>query len=146
MRFLISTLFSLVLLTSCGDSPFLEDENQRVQGVQGTDSLRGQLFISENIQVSPYWALGPSVATESKITFLLLDKNGAPLNEQKDIRVKLWMPTMGHGSFPVKVTFHGLGMYQATDVFFTMPGYWDIHFQIFEEGSLTQELKWPLNL
>ena|GEM_PF-655190 len=139
-------LISLMIffLASCGDSPFLEDEEG--QEVQGTNLLSQQLSLNSGIQISPYWASGPTIASESKISFLILDKDSRPINEQLDIRVKLWMPTMGHGSFPVTIKYHGLGLYQATDVFFTMPGYWDIHFQLFENGVFVEELKWPLEL
>lgn len=133
------------LLFSCGDSPFLEDDIKE-EGFIGTRSLNTKLSFENGLRINPFWAVGPEVASESKITFLLLDKDERPVTQNLDIRVKLWMPTMGHGSFPVQVTNLGHGLYQASDVFFTMPGYWDIHFQIFEEGRMKSEIKWPLDL
>lgn len=43
--------------------------------------------------------------------------------------VLLWMPSMGHGSMPVKVEKVSEGMYRVTDVFFVMAGEWEIHVQ-----------------
>ena len=45
------------------------------------------------------------------------------------ITVVLWMPSMGHGSTPVKVEKLEPGTYRASQVFFTMKGDWEIRFQ-----------------
>lgn len=47
------------------------------------------------------------------------------------VAAKLWMPSMGHGSSPIMVTpasgaGPGAGVYEATGVFFVMPGKWEL--------------------
>ena len=53
------------------------------------------------------------------------------------VAVKLWMPSMGHGSSPVKLD-HAKdaghadvpGVFEVTHVYFVMPGDWEIHVQL----------------
>lgn len=51
----------------------------------------------------------------------------------------LWMPSMGHGSSPTKVSRLDVGTYRASDVFFIMPGKWDMQFQIKDGSRLVDE-------
>jgi hypothetical protein len=48
--------------------------------------------------------------------------------------VQLFMPSMGHGSSPTHVQKTSVGIYQVTNVFFSMPGNWDLRVQL-KEGS-----------
>ena len=52
----------------------------------------------------------------------------------------------GHGSFPVTLEKIADGVFLASEVFFSMPGYWDIHFQVFDGDELKEEVKWGLEL
>ncbi len=56
-----------------------------------------------------------------------------------ELKVFLWMPSMGHGSSPVLVNELGSGTYLVSDVFFTMRGEWDIHIQINKENEIIDE-------
>lgn len=75
--------------------------------------------------------------------FLLKFWNGgepvAPGSDQAEVSVKLWMPSMGHGSSPVKVERVALGSYRATRVYFIMPGEWQLVIQVHYEGRLLAE-------
>jgi len=42
------------------------------------------------------------------------------------VSIKLWMPSMGHGSSPVTTTRVTTGVFRATSVYFVMPGDWEI--------------------
>ena len=136
-----------ILFTGCGDSPFLSDESQPV--VRGDHLLDSDLsFAQSEIRIKVFWRVGPLIGDESQLLLVLHDKNGRPASVKGKLDLMLWMPTMGHGSFPVKVSEIGMGIYEAKDVFFTMPGLWDIHFQIKELGTdqIIEDFKWPLNL
>ena len=56
-----------------------------------------------------------------------------------DVNVELWMPDMNHGSSPVEVSKAAIGTYHANDVFFIMPGKWEIKFQIKNSGVIQDE-------
>lgn len=53
--------------------------------------------------------------------------------------VVLWMPDMGHGSSPVKVEAISKSLYRIKDVFFVMPGAWQIKIQI-KNGTAVDEI------
>jgi hypothetical protein len=67
-----------------------------------------------------------------------VDPNGS-------IGVILWMPGMGHGSAPVKLS-HAKdltgqnipGLFSASSAYFVMPGTWDVHVQ-WKDGSTVSE-------
>ncbi len=139
-------LFALIslLVISCGDSPFLEDkENEQIQGQQGL--ISENFFNDSKVQLDMHWLEEPEVGREAKLMIILTDQDNAIIKDDIDIRVMLWMPTMGHGSFPVTVEKVSDGIYKAREVFFTMPGYWDVHFQIFENNVLKEEVLWGLD-
>lgn len=56
----------------------------------------------------------------------------------QNLDVKLWMPSMGHGSSPVKIEKVGPGQYRVSEVFFVMRGDWEIQFKL-ENGSTVVE-------
>ncbi len=52
------------------------------------------------------------------------------------ITVRLFMPSMGHGSSPVAVTPTAPGDYRATNVYFSMHGEWQIIFELKKNGQV----------
>lgn len=53
--------------------------------------------------------------------------------------VQLWMPSMGHGSSPVSVQKISEGQYEATKVFFIMPGEWNIRLQLKDGKNVIEQ-------
>ncbi len=47
-----------------------------------------------------------------------------------DVSVLLWMPSMGHGSAPVKLDKLGPAQFRVTNVYFIMPGDWEIRLSL----------------
>ena len=68
----------------------------------------------------------------------LLDGTPIPVDISTLPAVVLWMPSMSHGSTPTQVEQVDTGSFRATQVFFIMPGEWDIRFQI-KEGVQVQD-------
>ncbi len=56
-----------------------------------------------------------------------------------DLKVKLWMPSMGHGSSPVRIDQIQPGILKIERVFFNMRGDWEIRFQ-----TKTDQAAWSL--
>lgn len=52
--------------------------------------------------------------------------------------VVLWMPSMGHGSSPTQTEQIDTGTYRCKNVFFVMPGTWQIKFQV-KNGTTVQD-------
>lgn len=75
----------------------------------------------------------PNLADESEL-----------LEEVKDdVSVFLWMPSMNHGSSPVTVKQEDIGTYRVSDVFFTMPGEWEIHIQLKNNNEVKDQVAIP---
>lgn len=137
----------LLLFPSCGDSPFLNEESpsSEIAGNQNLNS-EGLLFNGEQLKIQPFWREGPFVLNQSRLLIVVTNLEGVPVSPELELNVMLWMPDMGHGSFPVDVIEIDEGVYEAKEIFFTMPGYWDIHFQLTQREEVLEEVKWPLNL
>ena len=65
---------------------------------------------------------------------------------QAKVAVVLWMPAMGHGSSPVTVTPVSPGVYRATNVYFVMPGAWEIRIKLKNEKNETTEVVQAINI
>lgn len=62
-------------------------------------------------------------------------------NPAGELQVVLWMPSMGHGSTPTQTEQLDVGTYRVRNVFFIMPGDWDMHFQIQDGATTIDEAK-----
>lgn len=65
--------------------------------------------------------------------------NGPFQDFSKTFFVMLWMPSMGHGSVPVKIKKIADGEYEISDVQFIMPGKWEIKFQLKDGNQVFDE-------
>lgn len=94
------------------------------------------------------WENGPQTDDESR--FVLRSwKMGAQTfaDFNYTLKVKLWMPSMGHGSSPVKIRDRGDGTYKISDVYFTMPGHWQIRITLTDkDGRKIDEVSHSLTL
>jgi len=73
-------------------------------------------------------------------TYRLAEQDAFPIAvEDFHLEIELWMPSMNHGSSPVRVRHTDRGLFLAEEVFFVMPGDWQIKFQYKENGKLIDE-------
>lgn len=95
--------------------------------------------------VSYKWIHYPSSTTEPgrllfKIFRLnLADQSPVPVDIDKGLKIFLWMPSMGHGSAPVKFEKKDIGTFEVSRIFFIMSGDWEIHFQMLEGSQIIDE-------
>jgi hypothetical protein len=74
-------------------------------------------------------------------------RNGPFAEPAATAAVKLWMPAMGHGSSPVKISHKSEpGQFEGDDVFFVMRGAWEIHFQLKNGSALVEEAVLPIQI
>lgn len=95
------------------------------------------LLSVEPLCVQYRWTKSPT--TEQMGEFELTFTNTASPFEKADPKlkpfVKLWMAEHGHGSRPVVVEKLETGKYRISKVFFSMPGKWQIRFQLLNEKN-----------
>lgn len=60
--------------------------------------------------------------------------------DPKDVSVIPWMPSMGHGSSPVTIEETKPGVFRAKEIFFIMPGPWEIKFKLEEEINVVEKI------
>jgi hypothetical protein len=84
-------------------------------------SAQGQLHIA--LETTPQ----PPAQGTNTVKYTVTDDSGVA-QDDLDVAVVPWMPSMGHGSEPnvTQVTPQGNGVYLVTNVVFFMPGYWEL--------------------
>lgn len=90
------------------------------------------------------WDEMPTQSQPGSLTFKVvrpneMDQTPIPVDISSEVDVILWMPSMGHGSSPTTIQKIDIGSYLATNVFFVMPGEWEIKFQIKENKKVIDE-------
>jgi hypothetical protein len=156
-------------LAACGWSPILnhtdpvrtlQAPNQSAITVPGESD--GGLdcdfyFKTQNLCASLDWIKTPSSDEAGSFKLYFWDKNQGTaqqpvfLNPDGQVLVKLFMPSMGHGSSPVSVTQAQTasgdpfeGVFDVKNVFFVMPGAWEIRI-LFKatNGQLSDQASFP---
>jgi hypothetical protein len=63
-----------------------------------------------------------------------------------DLAVQLWMPSMGHGSSPVRIERQGVGAYRASGIYFIMPGLWEVRLQLKHAREIEDQAAFEVRL
>lgn len=135
-HFYFLILFLALIISACA---------KPVRG-HSTQSAPSVLTASKETNLNMTWIKFPTesgfgsfllVATESKTSLLKTDL-ATP-------QVTLWMPSMGHGSSPVKISELSPGVFLIEKVFFSMHGEWEIRFLIpANNQEPDQHITWPI--
>lgn len=72
--------------------------------------------------------------------FSNLDQYPELIDTTNSPQLLLWMPSMNHGSSPTSTQKISAGTFQVDDVFFVMPGAWDLHFKLTDEENGSDEI------
>ncbi len=78
------------------------------------------------------WTMGPDIHNESQALLTLKSLSAEPLqiSPSANLKLTLWMPSMGHGSAPTSSETVSLGVFKITQIFFIMPGEWELRFEV----------------
>lgn len=107
---------------------------------QGPKADCSRQFRATGYCLSWAWEELPSSTKPGSLLFKiyrpnLFDRSPVELDFSPLPQLILWMPSMGHGSSPTTVTRLDVGTFRAANVFFVMPGEWDLRFQFEESGA-----------
>lgn len=111
------------------------------------------ILIKEKLCVSITWTKFPTTSEYGS-----LELNFQPINQEINsattqeiatqllpkLSVILWMPSMGHGSVPVKLEASSASTIKVTNVFFIMPGDWEIRIQLKEGNEIYDQIIYSL--
>jgi YtkA-like len=124
---------ALVLLVLVGVSAFADDGNHSAN-----------VCSTQNQNVCGHIGHMTGMKSDSEAQFVTHLE--IPNNVQvTDLTVKLWMPDMGHGSWPVTITQFGVNKYKITQAYFIMPGSWEVRVAFKLEG-VAHELHIPVEI
>jgi hypothetical protein len=119
---LVALSFTSVACSAAGEAP-VDAELRALEG-----PFVGMLMIEPN----------PPRVGEHRVV-ITLDVHASTL-EHAQVVVAPWMPAHGHGTAEVEAVEMAPGLYVADDVFFNMPGVWDLHVHVADERDTAGEL------
>lgn len=101
-------------------------------------------FQASSFCLSWNWEQKPTASQAGSLVFKvfrlnLYDQSQVVIDTAAVPEVILWMPSMGHGSSPTQTQRLDVGTYRASNVFFIMPGEWEIKFQVKAGNSIQDE-------
>ena len=134
-------LFLIILsLLSCAKPNYIEPTELTRSG-NPTMTACPFYFQEERLCLSYRWNQFPSEESFGSFTmkFFAEENPTAYISPKLSPSVKLWMPSMGHGSSPVIIKMVSDGIYEVTDVYFTMLGEWEIRFQLKNNDEVIEE-------
>lgn len=124
-------LFILLLLVACAKPNYISTPTAKIESVT---SEQGCLlhFAMEDLCLSTEWLQKPSESDFGSMELTFRDRTNPErlVSPRHEPHVELWMTTMGHGSSPVRIEKIEEGTYLVRDIFFIMPGPWDIRYQL----------------
>jgi hypothetical protein len=126
--------FLSFLLGACAKPHYLEEQNSISQNSTGDCPY---YFSSEDLCLRTRWDVIPSEGAFAimTLTFFAKDTPSISIQPKNNPEVVLWMPSMGHGSSPVTITSQEMGIFRASDIYFIMPGPWEIRYQLRDESN-----------
>lgn len=160
----LSILIFIALLFQACAKPNYQDASPTASGSPGnnntstpvTDKPQQQncsLYLSKSeICLHIQWLQNPNSLNNSSfvLTFTQGKTSTAVSSEvfeklYTNLKIILWMPSMGHGSVPVIIKKNADALSLTVErVYFIMPGDWDIRFQIKENESIIDETRLSL--
>lgn len=69
------------------------------------------------------WVTGPTTSGPDEFEIKI-----ESMTSDSQLSVELWMPDHGHGSAPVEIEALGSGVFRVREVYFIMPGFWELRF------------------
>jgi hypothetical protein len=154
-------LLLIIGLTAFGSmgcfSPILthaeSPNNARPESAHESKSLADcdVIFKTQGLCASMDWVKYPNEGEVCAFTLRFwkvgqANASGPYLEPTFPVFVRLWMPSMGHGSSPVSISpsmdSNGLaipGVYEVTQVFFVMRGQWEIQVQLKNKTQVVEQ-------
>lgn len=76
----------------------------------------------------------------------LADQSPVASEVSGDLSTFLWMSSMGHGSTPIELKKLDIGTYRGYPLVFSMPGVWDLNFEVKQGASVVDRASWTITL
>lgn len=127
MKFLSSLFLIFATCVACANPDYVSPHSN----VESADAECPLHFPQSQICAQQTWSEAPRNQTYTSFKLTFSDANISAA----DLKVYLWMPSMGHGSAPVQIVDLGHGQIEIQQVYFVMPGAWEIRFELSKNGQ-----------
>lgn len=135
------SILVLALLTGCAEPKYVKGSDEGTDGTNAQESKADcqVSFTNSRLCLTWFWEKKPTSTEMGSLVFKTyrlnsLDQTAIEVDLTTTPQVVLWMPSMGHGSTPTQAVRVDEGTYRASNVFFIMPGDWEIRFLV-KNGS-----------
>ena len=141
----LSWCFALLAVTfvcGCARANYQDDVQSRVFTAPADKSTACTLRLEKaKLCAAIAWVEQPSddAMGSFSLTFTPL-VGGLAIDPAGTVKVKVWMPSMGHGSAPTQVTRKTSGVYDVTNVYFSMPGQWQIVIMLMDGATVADQV------
>nr|WP_295906238.1 FixH family protein [uncultured Bdellovibrio sp.] len=136
----LCTLLFLLLPLACARPDYISSEEwQRLNNPATANSCAGE-FKTAHLCAILTWTKTPN---STEVQEFVLELQG-DVTVADDLAIILWMPSMGHGSAPVKVEKISATQYRVTNVYFIMPGDWEVRLTLKKSGQVLDQLFIPM--
>lgn len=147
---LLLASFLIALFTACARPNYIQPNRETQKGFNKDIEYLVNFKNKQSSIVAIKWLALPTLKDVGSFIFKTARPNladGSPFPEDvyphvnedgEHLAVELWMPGMSHGSSPVIVKREDVGTYRASEVYFSMYGYWEIRIQ-FKDGDLVRD-------
>lgn len=139
---------SLLLIAGCAEPKYVTGPGAGPMGPPAQESKAScsTRFSTSGLCVVWYWEKVPTENEPGQLIFKTyrlnaLDQTPIEVDTVNVAQVVLWMPSMGHGSTPTTTVQVDTGTYRSSNVFFVMPGEWEIKFHVQNESGTIDEAK-----
>lgn len=142
----LSFILAFVLASSCAQPRYEKVDSLKPQSDGLGTAIQKASDCSLKFQNSLYciswtWETQPTSKEVGALVFKIFRGNvfdDSPVLVDLALLPKLilWMPSMGHGSSPTSIARIDVGTYRATNVFFIMPGDWELRFLIMDGTTI----------
>ncbi|MBC7466329.1 MAG: FixH family protein [Bdellovibrio sp.] len=132
--FLVLVILSLIQF-GCARPNYLDSVKQDQQQTVNSEVYK---LASASLGLAIDLAFDKTPNDSDENTFILQfhqPGSSVAVGVDQTIAIILWMPSMGHGSSPVKIQKIADGIYRVTKVYFIMPGDWEIRLQIKDQET-----------
>ena len=143
----LTAVILFVSVSACAKPNYQNQESTTGQNAQQTGQCN-LLLKAQNICVDIKWEVQPSDTDAGVFNLHFYDPQAVTqlIDPAYSVAVVLWMPSMGHGSSPVKVEKLENGIYKASNVFFVMPGDWEIRIQLKDGKNVVEQVIQAINI
>jgi hypothetical protein len=136
------SVFALVMMTATVACAHPNYQDEATPHNDHKPAATCALSYANGLCVDITWEAKPTddAAGSFLLKFYSANAPETALDPQAKVAVVLWMPAMGHGSSPVTVTQVSPGVYRATNIYFVMPGDWEIRIKLKNDKNETAEV------